>query len=310
MILGHELQKEYFKKALKKGLAHAYLFYGPAHVGKLTFAKTIAKALFCKNAALAPEKICDLCRDCRRVEENTHPSLTLLDLKHTLLSKKDERKNIPIEDISELKRLFSYAPSRGEWRIAIINEAEKMSLDAANSFLKLLEEPGGYSLFILITSSPDAVISTIASRAIPIRFSRVADATLLKYLEEKIPDISRRESILSFALGYPGNMLRLCEEKGLLEAEAKKLASFQSASKRGIPELFRISANVSGDPELRREFSDFLIRSLRDSLFQNPASATVLKRVLEIAYLLESTNINPRLALDTMALHAHSALIK
>lgn len=301
MILGHDSQKEYFKKTVKKGLGHAYLFYGPEHVGKLTFAKSLAKTFFCGSAHGVLDKVCYACSGCVKIENDVHPSVTLLDLEHTLLSEKEERKKIPIEDITELKRIFSYASSGKDYRIAIINDADKMSSDAANSFLKLLEEPGEMSLFILIAPSRESLISTIASRAVPIRFSPVPNGVFKSFLEaNKVRD---KESILDLSFGRPGIMIRLIEERGFYEEETKRASTYASAFKNGIPELFRISGDLAGNPKEVRKFSEFLVRSLRESVLHGGGKKEIesLKWILHVSSLLESTNINPRLALDAMS---------
>src|SRR3989338_3739419 len=310
MIIGHESQKQYFIKALARGLSHAYLFYGPEHIGKLTFAKTLAKTLFCKNATSGLGKECGVCADCVQIEKDAHPSVVVLDLEHTLMSEKDERKNIPIEDISELKRLFAYAPGTG-WRIAIINEAEKMSRDAASSFLKLLEEPCENSLFILISPSREILFSTIVSRAVPIRFSPSSVVAMGEYLAVKVRDEDKEKAILNLSFGRPGIMLRLIEDKVFFAEEEKKIRDFESALKKGVPELLRISSAVAGNPKEARKFGEFLVKSLRESLLSGERDKhriDTIKWLTNTLSLLESTNINPRLALDAMSIRASEVL--
>src|SRR3989338_2587481 len=144
-IIGHEKQLRYLEHVrLRNTLAHAYLFHGPDGVGKRTVARAYAKTL---TGA----------RD-----------IIFLDTSHTLVSKKDERRDIPIEDIRELKRMWTLAPSGDMWRVLIVNDAEHMSDQAANGFLKLFEEPGSRTIIFLIASSRDLLMPTIISRAVNI----------------------------------------------------------------------------------------------------------------------------------------------
>jgi DNA polymerase-3 subunit delta' len=282
MILGHERQLEHFDRLIKKGnLGHAYLFHGPAQVGKFTLAKEIPQSLSCP-----------------------HP--VILDKEHTLVSKKENRKEIPIEDIRELKRLFSLTAPAGEWRVAIINEAEKMSTEAANAFLKLLEEPGENTLFILVTSAVDLLPPTIVSRTQPIRFSLVSRNILEKHLAGLVKNSELREAILALAFGRPGVMLRLAEEPRILAEEQKFFGDLQAARAAGVPEIFRFSEKFALEEESRRRSVDHLFFMLYSELQARPCVeiAEKIKKANRIALALETTNVNPRLALEVMLLES------
>lgn len=284
MIIGHEKQQQYFERLLKKGkLGHAYIFHGPNSVGKLAFAQDLIKKLSCP-----------------------HP--VILDLDKTLLSKKEERKKIPIEDIQELKRLFSLSAPGDQWRIAVIDGAEKLSDEASNAFLKILEEPGQNTLFILVTSAIDLLLPTVVSRARPVRFSHVPAETMRDYLKKKVPDQKQEDEILGLSFGRPGIMLRLIESADFLEGERKFLRSFQAAFAGGIPEIFRFSEKVAFDEEERAKTVEYLFRMARKSLVANPSlkTSSQIKKMQKIALALDTTNVNPRLALDVMMIEAHS----
>lgn len=283
MILGHEKQQQYFERLLKKrNLAHAYIFHGPEHVGKFTFAEELIKKLSCP-----------------------HP--IILDTEHTLVSKKEIRKDIPIEDIRELKRLFSLAAPESQWRIAIINEAEKLNAEAANAFLKLLEEPGARTLFILVTSAIDLLPPTVVSRTQPILFSDVSAEILREYLSTRVRDQKLEEEILALSFGRPGIMLRLAEEPKMLEDERKFFRNFQLALAGGLPGIFRFSEKVAFDGEERARTVEYLFRTMRKTLVSNPSAKTAeqIKKMHRIALALETTNVNPRLALDVMMIEAN-----
>lgn len=282
MILGHERQLEYFERLIKKGnLGHAYLFYGPEAVGKRTVAQEIIKKLPCSRSIV-------------------------LDLENTLVSKKETRKEIPIEDIWELKRLFSLTAPEGEWRIALINNAEKLSGEAANAFLKLLEEPGQNTLFFLITSAIDLLPLTIVSRTQPVRFSLVPQRTMQEYLQRKISNPGRCEEILALSFGRPGIMIKLVEDPQSLEEERKFLGSFQKAMRGGAGEIFEFSESAAFDENRRAKAAEYILRTLRRNLVLKPSAGALwqIKKAHEIALALETTNINPRLALDAMFLQA------
>lgn len=280
MILGHDRQKEYFNNLFKKNkLAHAYLFYGPERVGKFSFARSIIEKLNC-------------------------PYPIILDTEHTLVSEKENRKEIPIKDIQALKRQFSLAVPEGQWQVAVINEAEKLNEESADAFLKLLEEPGERTLFFLITASKDLLPATIVSRAQPVRFSLVSQNVLAEYLQTRTEAKETHEEILSLSFGRPGIMLRLLEDKDYLLAERKFFNSLRTI--RTAPEIFRFSAKAAGDEESRKKTADFILQNLREKMLASPhpALAQKIKRACEIISAAETTNVNPRLALDALLLEA------
>lgn len=284
-IIGHERQLEYLNKAFQKGrISHAYLFYGPEGVGKFTVAKYFA-GLF------------------------DNPEIIILDRGHTLVSEKEERKDIPIEDIRELKRRLSLAPEGARWRIIIINEAEKLSHPAADAFLKLLEEPGTQTVFILITASRESLPQTIISRSVPIRFSLVPDNVIANAVKQSLGIAASPEEILLFTSGRPGVMMKILEDEEYFNEERKLIKEIASLLKGGaLPDAFLLSAKAAGDEEKRRKVIEYVMRITRKRMLDNKETggasrdAVALKKISRIADILETTNVNPRLALDVMFL--------
>lgn len=314
MILGHERQIEYLNKVLQRGrLAHAYLLYGPEHVGKFHFAKAVAKALYCKNFSdLSNEG--DRCIDCEMIEKDSHPDVICIDTSHTLLSKKEIRSEIPIEDIREIKRILSFAPEGDRWRVVIVNEAEKMSSASRDSFLKLLEEPGAKTLFLLIASDPKLLSSTIVSRTYSVRFSLVPDLFFIRFLEEKVEDSTRRSSFLLLAKGRPGILMRLIRDHKYFEREKKMEQSIGDIiTAKNLPDALELSGKVATDEELRQFVFLHIIYQLRKKLFSLSSNAKFsmvlvekLKKIHSVAALIATTNVNPRLATDVLLLEALS----
>ena len=283
-IIGHEKQLRYLEHVrLRNTLAHAYLFHGPDGVGKRTVARAYAKTL---TGA----------RD-----------IIFLDTSHTLVSKKDERKDIPIEDIRELKRLFSFAPEAGKWRVAIVDEAERMSREAANAFLKFLEEPGEQTLFLLVTSSPELLLPTIASRAYPIRFSLVPERQMDAWLRPRVENAAAREEILSLSLGRPGEMRRFIEDSETLALRrALRRDVERVVVERDVNVLFPLAARAAEKEDERGAFFMEVFHTLRTHALvsQDLASVRRIKAVNRIATILATTNVSPRLALDVALLEA------
>lgn len=317
MIIGHERQIAYFERVLKeKKLAHAYLLYGPARVGKLAMAKTMAKSFYCENnSGYSLGGVCEMCSACKKIEDNMHLQVWLLDVAHPLVPPKDEEKRtrISIDDIHELRRINALAPEGENWRMIIVNDAETMSIPASNGFLKLLEEPGASTLIFLITSSRNFLLPTIISRTVPISFSLVSDESLAAHLEEKKVDKAGREELINLACGRPGVLAEILGEKDAL-ARAKKLFEevVSMLESRRMPDAFRLSERIAQDREVGEQAVVYLVAQLHKRMLSHIADGadfsylTKIKRIDEIATLLETTNVQPRLALDVMFLEAQA----
>lgn len=174
----HSKNLKYFENAVKNGmLAHAYLFSGPEGIGKKDFAY-------------------DLFRLVNGREPEGDPDFKLL----TPRVEEDETK-IYIEDARELKNFLSFKPYAGPYKFVVINDADRLTTDAANSILKVLEEPSPFSVLILISSKPKLLLPTVASRCEGVQFFRSGDKELDK---ETIKAIN--EFIKAAKLGIPARL--------------------------------------------------------------------------------------------------------
>jgi len=200
-IVGQQRVRNFFEKALKsERLSHAYLFVGERGVGKEATALELAKALFCeKSAACSPEP----CPNCTRVAKLSHPDLHFIfpapaKVKETEQTQilqsvaanpyqRDElwaNPMISIEKIREIRRKSSYKSFEGRGRIVIIVDAERMSEEAANSVLKILEEPPQKMYLLMISSRPNLLLPTISSRCQLIKFEPLKAAEIEQALIE------------------------------------------------------------------------------------------------------------------------------
>ncbi|MCS7463225.1 DNA polymerase III subunit delta' [Paenibacillus doosanensis] len=153
-ISGQERVKRILQNSLRwDKVSHAYIFTGPSGTGRRQMALAFAQALYCK---VLPDDACGECLDCRKVEHGNHPDLHWL---------RPEGASIKIEQIRELQKQFSYRASASGLKMYILEDADKMTVQAANSLLKFLEEPTSRVVAILITDNGQALLPTIRSRA-------------------------------------------------------------------------------------------------------------------------------------------------
>ncbi|MCC6140899.1 MAG: DNA polymerase III subunit delta' [Nitrospira sp.] len=170
-ITGHEHPIAVLQAAVSHNrLGHAYLFHGEDAIGKRLTAIHLAQALNCEQPP-SPDALdsCGACRSCLQIAARTHPDFITVDPDRELANPA-----IKIEQIREIEQQFVYRPLMGERKICLIDDADRMTIGAANALLKTLEEPPGHALFLLITSRPNALPITIRSRCQQLRFATPA----------------------------------------------------------------------------------------------------------------------------------------
>jgi DNA polymerase-3 subunit delta' len=190
-IIGHRSTIASLQKAAaSKRLAHAYLFHGEEAIGKRTTALCFAQALLCERASSAADlDSCGGCRSCHQIEGRTHPDYFVIEPDRELATPQ-----IKIEQIREIEQHIMYRPLIGDRKICMIDDADRLTIGAANALLKTLEEPPDHSLFLLVSSRPASLPSTIRSRCQALRFATpprtdVEAAVILK--REMPPDDAR-----------------------------------------------------------------------------------------------------------------------
>lgn len=189
-ILGHERVKKILKKALqKKKIPNSMLFCGPEGVGKEEMAFVLAKAINCERKR---DDACETCVSCRGINARNFPDVMLI---------QPEGNVIKIEQMRTLRKIAYLKPMVGKKRVFIVTEAEKMTEEAANSLLKVLEEPPLFSYVILVTHNPFLIMSTIKSRCQILNFPPVSRENIRKVLMEKGYEEEKARVISSFVHG-------------------------------------------------------------------------------------------------------------
>ncbi len=198
------------RRAVARGaLAHAYLFCGERGLGKADMAMALAQAVNCRTPSEGSDP-CGACRDCRQIETQTHPDLCWIVPSPT---------SIRIEQVRDVIRQAALRPFAGMRKVFIIREAEKLTEEAANGLLKVLEDPPEHVLFILLTDNPDALLPTVRSRCQLMPFRPVPSGELARYLMASMVVDEREARRLSvLARGNPGVAHRLAQTAVLAAA--------------------------------------------------------------------------------------------
>ena len=259
----------------ENAVAHAYLFTGPRGTGKTTTARILAKALNCEQGPTAtPDDTCD---QCRAIAEGTHPDVQEL----------DAASRRGIDDVREqIIGRVNFAPTRGGWKVYIIDEVHMLTREAFNALLKTFEEPPPHTVFVLCTTDPHKVPETIHSRCQRFDFRRlsvddiagrlrvIADAEHVEVPDGALTLIAKhalggmRDAIttLEQLASFGGGTIALEDVEGLLgEVDAELL--FQAADlvlSRDVAEAFRFVARLAEGGVDMSEFVKGLVRHFRD----------------------------------------------
>jgi len=191
-IRGQETAITYLKNGLQSNrLSPSLLFVGPEGVGKRLTALELTKSFLCQKKASLKNPDwggCQECDGCRRSDKAGHPDLFYLNrgFQAALLREKPETQTgIKIESIRQIDKFLHIKPWEGKKRIAIVDEADKMTMEAAHSFLKLLEEPPHNSLIVLLSLNEHNLPVTIRSRCARLSFRSISTSLLTSWLSEK-----------------------------------------------------------------------------------------------------------------------------
>jgi len=199
-------------------VSHAYLFAGPAGVGRLDAATAFAQLLNCERPD--GEDACGQCRSCRRIAEGLHPDVRVVDVERgLLLDPQDKTKTvIGIDQVRALRHEVSFAPLEGRYKVYILAGADRMQAEAANSLLKVLEEPPPQVVIILIAETTVPMRMMTTSRCQLVRFSLVPGPAIEQALIQRLGiDPGRARFIAALAGGQLGRAMMWARSAEALE---------------------------------------------------------------------------------------------
>lgn len=191
-IIGNDKIKELLLNSINLGkTSHSYLFIGIEGIGKRIIAKEFAKNVLCNSK----QKDCNNCKSCIEFKTNNHPDFKIIE---------PDGNSIKIEQIRYMQKKIQEKPIISAKKVYIINDSDKMTKEAQNCLLKTLEEPPEYAIIILIGANESNFLSTIKSRCMILRFSKIENNELKDFIESKFQIKNIDENILEMYQGSIG----------------------------------------------------------------------------------------------------------
>lgn len=289
-VIGQTKAVSLLQHSLEMGsVAHAYLFVGPPHVGKMTLALNLAQALNCRAA----ERPCAECPPCQRIASANHADVQVIGLTpNTNSTEAKSRAEIGIDQIRQMQHSASLPPFEGEYKIFIIEEAEFLSTEAANCLLKTLEEPVGKVVFILLTTSDALLPATVVSRCQRLELRPLATATVESALNRQWGiEPPRAELLARLSHGCPGWALSAVFDDSLLrqygEEMDKLLGIINSDYEERFAYIVQLATQFTQDRRKVYQVLDWWVDYWRDLLLVKIGCREMVTNVDRLATLIE-----------------------
>ncbi|MDD5146448.1 MAG: DNA polymerase III subunit delta' [Candidatus Pacebacteria bacterium] len=319
VFIGHQNQWDFLKRVVENDkVPQALIFAGVEGLGKKLVALEFAKLLSCEAKQKAQRDPCHECYSCLTIEQNTFPDVFLIEPKN---------KEIQIEQIRELQNKVGLRPHLAERKVVIVDQAEALNQQAANCFLKTLEEPRGDVIFILITSQPERLLATIRSRCSILKFYPVPQEQIIKHLAKDVSPETLRE-VWPLAGGRVGMLLNLLEKKNysVFHQTIKEIRDCLDGSLTDNFLFIKKLLASENNSSLAISFLDHFILYLRNLLiaklgltdggivsgfsFKKEHSLSKISQMIKEAErmraILISTNVSPRLILENLFINVLS----
>lgn len=257
-IVGQGQIKEHLQNAIQaQKISHAYILSGEKASGKEFVARAFAQTLQCERGGM---DACCECHSCKQAESRNHPDIIYVTHEKTA--------SIGVDDIrDQISGNVSIKPYSGKYKIYIINEAEKMTVQAQNALLKTLEEPPAYVVIMLLTNNSGSFLQTIRSRCVELSMKPVAGELLKKYLMEEmqVPDY-RADVCVAFAQGNFGKAKDMALSDDFTAVQAMTLALAKNAKESELVDMVKAIKDLAQYKVDPQDFLDIISVWYRDIL--------------------------------------------
>ena len=257
-IIGHERIIEYFQNAISMDkVSHAYILSGEDKSGKLMLAEAFAAALQCEEKGIEP---CGNCRSCKQAAGRNQPDI--------LYVSHDKPNTISVDDVrKQINDDIVFKPYSSKFKIYIVDEAEKMNIQAQNALLKTMEEPPSYAVILLLTVNADSFLPTILSRCVRLDLKPVSDEKIRKYLiEQKQVSKDQADICIAFAQGNVGKAIHLSDSENFNEMKNSAISLIKRLDEIDLHGMMEAVKKITEYKLEINDYFDFIMIWYRDVL--------------------------------------------
>lgn len=276
-VSGHDWAVHVLRSAIvHERVGHAYLFSGPEQVGKTTLARLFAQALNCADPQ-PTARPCGQCRACRLIAQDRHPDVIRLDPEVSGRGKP----NIKIEAIRQLQQALQLSPYEGRYKIAILRRFDAANPNAANAFLKTLEEPPERVVLLLTALEAEALLETIRSRCRVLTLRPLPGPAIEQLLRQQWQaDATQAHLLAHLAQGRPGRAISALRSPDWLATRQTQLGLLQQALHGRRVARFQLAAQLAAQPESLPDLLVTWVSWWRDALLlANSAPESALTHI-------------------------------
>lgn len=294
-IVGNEKIKKMLNNSLKsQNILHSYLFSGRDGIGKFLFAKVFAKSILCENM-----NGCNFCKSCLEFNTQNNPDFTIIE---------PDGNSIKIGQIRTLQEKIIEKPIISKKKVYIINDADKMTIEAQNCFLKTLEEPQSFVVIIMIAANENKLLTTIKSRCTKIAFEKIDTKQIINFLNEKkleifkdkINSVQFDNSMVELSEGSIGKAIKIVEKSEILKQLEFYIDSFATLSELDIFKMEEFFSNNKDDVFILLDyFTMLLYKQLKNNLNEKDAYIDSINIIQKTKNKLVNSN-NFEMTIDNM----------
>lgn len=283
-ILGNKKITEQLTNSIKIGnISHSYLFLGTQGIGKKMIAKEFAKMILCTSE----DKYCGVCKSCIEFDTDNNPDFSIIE---------PDGNSIKIDQIREFQKKVSEKPIISQRKVYIINDSDKMTVEAQNCLLKTLEEPPEFVTIILVGTNENAFLSTIKSRCMILHFEEISEEEILKYLEENY-QIKINSQIMIKA--FQGSIGKAIELKDKQEQYEKIENIIYGLEKMDVVDLVNKAEFLYSSKDDKTEILDYMEVILMDIAKTSNKYAQTIE-IIEQTKKRLAANANYDMSIDNM----------
>jgi len=278
-VRGQSGAVEVLKSTLESGrIAHAYLFSGPRGVGKGLTARCFARGLNCEAESARP---CNRCLPCQKALNGNHPDIMYL---------QPDGNSLKIEQVRRLQKGVFNRAFEGKYKVFVLEDAHKATIQAANSLLKVLEEPPEGCVFILITENAQALPATVLSRCQRVNFAPLDKEVMRELLFTQGYSPEEAEVAINLAQGSMGQALELMGNPKLSLARQSALDFIEGAFAKNYFRRYKVIESLDKEKIDSQLFVDQLISLLRDLFLLNSGAGEKIANA-DLTYTLQAVSV-------------------